>query len=179
LAGFSTFFAAPGDFADSIQAALVNGRAAYRVIENTIFPVGSGAETETIQRAFADLAATEFHGARQHLRNAGAELASGNNPGSIRESIHAVESVISVLEPKGDFAKALAKLEAKIGIHGAMKAALGSLYGFASNEEGIRHSLRQEPAANVDETDALFMIGACAAFVSYLINKSRAAGLLN
>ena len=32
--------------------------------------------------------------------------------------------------------------------------------------------------AGVDETDALFMIGACAAFVSYLINKSRGAGLI-
>jgi hypothetical protein len=33
--------------------------------------------------------------------------------------------------------------------------------------------------ANVDETDALFMIGACAAFVSYLIGKARSADLLD
>jgi len=30
----------------------------------------------------------------------------------------------------------------------------------------------------VDEYDALFMIGACAAFVSYVINKARGTGLL-
>jgi hypothetical protein len=89
-----------------------------------------------------------------------------------------VESVVSVLEPKGDFAKALARLDAKVQIHGALKAGFGNLYGFTSNEQGIRHPLLEVPAAKVDETDALFMIGACAAFVSYLINKARSADLL-
>ena len=79
-------------------------------------------------RAFADLEATEFHGTRKHLRNAAEELTKGNNPGSIRESIHAVESVVRVLEPQGDFAKALAKLDAKVGIHGAMKAGFSATY---------------------------------------------------
>jgi hypothetical protein len=32
--------------------------------------------------------------------------------------------------------------------------------------------------AQADEADALFMIGACAAFVSYLVNKGRTAGLV-
>jgi hypothetical protein len=86
--------------------------------------------------------------------------------------------VVRTLEPRGDFAKALSRLDAKVKIHGAMKAGFGNLYGFSSDESGIRHPLLELPAANVDETDALFMIGACAAFVSYLINKSRAAGLL-
>jgi hypothetical protein len=131
-----------------------------------------------MERAFADLEATEFHGARQHLRNAGEELTNGNNAGSIRESIHAVESVVRTLEQDGDFAKALAKLDAKVKIHGAMKIGFDKLYGFSSDEKGIRHSLLDQSAAKVDEVDALFMIGACAAFVSYLINKSRAAGLL-
>jgi hypothetical protein len=30
-----------------------------------------------------------------------------------------------------------------------------------------------DATANVGETDALFMIGACAAFVSYLISRSQ------
>ena len=169
----------PGDFAESIQSALDVARAAYRVVDgDTIVPIGSEAEFATLVRAFADLEATEFHGTRKHLRNAAEELTKGNNPGSIRESIHAVESVVRVLEPQGDFAKALAKLDAKVGIHGAMKAGFGNLYGYTSDKEDIRHSLLQEPAPSVDETDALFMLGACAAFVSYVINKSRLAGLL-
>jgi len=168
----------PVGFPAAVERALRFGHAAYRVMEKTIYPIGSEAEKETIERAFADLATTEFHGAREHLRAAGEQLSNGDNAGSIRESIHAVESVVRVLEPKGDFAKALAKLDAKVGIHGAMKAGFGSLYGYTSDEKGIRHPLLEGAEANVDETDALFMIGACAAFVSYLINKARAAGLL-
>jgi hypothetical protein len=32
--------------------------------------------------------------------------------------------------------------------------------------------------ANVDESDAIFMFSACAAFISYLVGKARTAGLL-
>jgi hypothetical protein len=169
----------PAGFSDSINFALHNGHAAYRVLEKrTIVPIGSDAEFETLKRAFADLAKTEFHGARAHLHNAATELTSGHNADSIRESIHAVESVVKVLEPSGDFKKALAKLESKFKMHGALKSGFTAIYGFTSDEGGIRHALLEAGAPAVDETDALFMIGACAAFVSYLINKARTAGLL-
>jgi hypothetical protein len=170
---------APGDFAERIQDALTGARAAYRVVDgDTIAPFGSEAEAQTIERAFADLATTEFHGARRHLRNAAEALTAGKSADSIRESIHAVESVVRVLEPKGDFSKALENLDAKAKIHTALRRGFTSIYGFTSDEKGIRHPLLDDPASKADETDALFMIGACAAFVSYLINKARVAGLL-
>jgi hypothetical protein len=134
---------------------------------------------ETLKRAFADLAATEFHGARAHLRNAAEELTTGRYADSIRESIHAVESVARTLAQDGKLSNALAKLEQSAKIHGGMKAGFNSLYGYTSDEQGIRHAHLNEPTAQPDETDALFMIGACAAFVSYLIGKARSAGLLN
>jgi hypothetical protein len=43
--------------------------------------------------------------------------------------------------PSGDFAKALARLEASAKIHGALKSGFGSIYGFTSDEKGIRHPL--------------------------------------
>jgi hypothetical protein len=168
----------PYRFEDYIDGALANARAAYRVVEKTIVPIASAAELETIKRALVDLAVSEFRGARTHLHLAAEALTGGDYPGSIRESIHSVESVVRVLEPSGDFSKALATLESKIAIHGALKKGFAAIYGFTSDEKGIRHPLLDDPTAKVDETDALFMIGACAAFVSYLINKARAAGLL-
>jgi hypothetical protein len=60
-----------------------------------------------------------------------------------------------------------------------MKSGFGSLYGYTSDSQGIRHALLDKDAPDVDEADALFMIGACAAFVSYLVNKGRAAGLIS
>jgi hypothetical protein len=69
-------------------------------------------------------------------------------------------------------------LEAKTNIHGALKRGFTAIYGFTSDEQGIRHPLLEKEAPDVDEADALFMIGACSAFISYLINKSRDVGLL-
>jgi hypothetical protein len=170
----------PQALSEEIEYVLKAARAAYRVLDgNTVVPVGSDAERETLQRAFADLAVAEFHGARAHLRKAAEEATAGHYADSVRESIHAVESVVRVLEPDANFSRALVKLGKKTTIHGAMKSGFDSLYGFTSDQDGIRHPLLEKAAADVDEADALFMIGACAAFVSYLINKARTAGLLD
>jgi hypothetical protein len=165
----------------AVEAALRASRAAYAVFDDdTIIPIGSDAERETLARAFADVAASEFHGARAHLRNAGSELTEGNYGPSIRESIHAVEAVARVLEPGAQtLGPALSILEKSVRIHPALGKGFGSLYGFTSDEKGIRHALLDEPVAQVDEMDALYMLGSCAAFVSYLINKARQAGLLD
>jgi hypothetical protein len=163
-----------------VEGALRASRAAYAVFDDdTIIPIGSDPERETLVSAFADVAATEFRGARAHLREAGSELTAGNYGPSIRESIHAVEAVARVLEPGAQtLGPALSKLEKSVRVHPALRNGFGNLYGFTSDERGIRHALLDEPAAQVDETDALYMLGSCAAFVSYLINKARQARLL-
>jgi hypothetical protein len=145
---------------------------------NTIVPIASEAERLTLNRAFADLAASEFHGARAHLRDAAAALTAGDYTSSVRESIHAVESVARSLWPSDKLSTALASLEKSAAIHGGLKSGFLAICGYTSDEQGIRHPLIDGPLANVAETDALFMIGACASFVSYLIGKARSAGLL-
>ena len=92
-----------------------------------------------------------FHGARAHLRNAASHLTAGNFADSVRESIHALESVSRTLDPSADLSKALARLEQKISIHAAMKKGFASLYGYASGENGIRHALLEAGEAKVDE----------------------------
>lgn len=170
---------APDSIRREIDFVLENCRAAYRVVDgNLIAPIGSEAELQTLKQAFVDLSASEFNGARAHLRKAAELLTAGHWPDSIRESIHAVESVARVLEPGGEFSKAMAKLERSVKIHGAMSQGFKSLYGYTSDEKGIRHPLLEDGSAKADEADAMFMIGACAAFVSYVINKARAAGLI-
>jgi AbiJ N-terminal domain 4 len=75
----------PYQFDKAIERALRIGHAAYTLSEKTIVPVGSEAELATIKRAIADLASTEFHGARKHLQNAAEHLTGGKLPDSIRE----------------------------------------------------------------------------------------------
>lgn len=171
----------PPDFAAEIDEILRYCSAAYRVIDrHVISPISSDTEHETIVKAFADLAAAQFNGARAHLRSAASHLTAGAYADSVRESIHAVEAVGRTLDPSANtLNKALARLEQKISIHPAMKSGFVSLYAYTSDEQGIRHALLDDSvAAKVDETDALFMLGTCAAFVSYLVNKVRASGLL-
>jgi hypothetical protein len=150
---------------EDLHYALHITRAAYAVFDrDTIIPIGSEAERDTLARAFADVAASEFHGARVHLRNAGSELTAGRYGPSIRESIHAVGAVARVLAPGAQtLAPALSKLEKSVRIHPALAKGFRNLYGFTSDENGIRHELLDEPVAQVDETDALYMLGSCVA----------------
>jgi hypothetical protein len=167
------------EFAERIATILKYCRSPYRIVaDDVLCPTGTDDEAATIKKAFVDLKASGLSGAREHLKSAAAELSAGNFADSVRESVHAIESVVRVLEPSGEFSKALAKLEAKAKIHGALVSGFKSIYGFSSDEQGIRHALLDKGAPAVDEVDALFMLGACSAFISYLINKSRAVGLL-
>ena len=41
------------------------------------------------------------------------------------------------------------------------------------DEQGIRHALSDNPQANVGQDEAVFMLGACASFSSYLARKHQ------
>ena len=88
----------PRNFERVLDYRLKEGGAGYRVLDGrTIIPITSEAELATLKRAFADLSISEFRGARSHLQTAGSELTAGDYTSSIRESIHAVESVANAL----------------------------------------------------------------------------------
>jgi hypothetical protein len=169
------------NFAADIDRCLERCQAAYRVVNgNTIVPISSQEETQTLDRAFSDLVSTEFNGARQHLKLAAERATARDWADCIRESINAVEATVRCIDPNAkDLRPALAVLEKRGTVHGSLKQGLLNLYGYASDEKGLRHSLVFKGVADVDQTDALFMLGACASFISYLVNKARASGLIN
>ena len=160
---------------DKLNRILEDCRSPSRVLDDgeTIVPIASEEEGRTLERAFSDLGASKLSGAREHLRKAAKDLTAGHNADSIRESIQAVEAVARSIAGTSSLSDALAEIEKSHKIHGAMKKGFLALYGFTSDEQGIRHPLLDKNAAQVEETDALFMIGACAAFVSYVINRTR------
>lgn len=163
-------------FAERIARELEISGAAYRLLDDqkTIIPRASDAEAAAVTAAFAATARTEFQGARAHLNAAAAALTEGDYAGSVRESIHAVEAVARVLEPSAKTLEpALAALE-KVGyVHPALKLGFSKLYGYANDEQGVRHALLDKTSAKVDESDALYVLGSCAAFVTYLVNKAE------
>ena len=74
----------------------------------------------------------------------------------------------------------LAQLELKklkengVHIHQAMEKAFLSLYGYTSDEDGIRHG--GIDFRNAPSEDAKYMLIACSAFVNYLIEKHIKSG---
>jgi hypothetical protein len=170
----------PIGLADEIDAVLSQTQAAYRIADgDTVFPVADVADAASAARAFSDLSRGEFGGARHHLRLAAECLTAGRFADSIRESVHAVEAVARAMEPSAStLDPALTKLANAGHVHPALKSGFSKLYGYASDEEGIRHPLIDGPTAKVDEADALYMFGACAAFVSYLIRRGAEARLI-
>ena len=105
-------------------------------------------------------------------------LTAGRYADSISHSIHAVESVARVIDPSANkkLSSALDSLERTGRLnHPALKNAFNILYGYTSNEKGIRHALLERDAADVGLDEAMFMFGACASFAAYLVKKHQKA----
>ena len=170
----------PHGYARNVSKALRITQAAYIVVdERVIFPASMPEEAEALENTLSILQEDSFIGARTHLLKAGKELNHGNFADSIRESIHAVESISRVIVPEAKtLAPALTALEKEGHLHGALKNGFSALYGFTCDEQGIRHPLLNKTDAEVDRESAVFMLGACASFLSYLTNKGRQAGLI-
>ena len=158
-----------------LTRAFVEARAAYRVIDQRIIAIGSEEQAEAFEEAVSVAEKSGAIAARAHLVSAGNALRDGDWAASVRESIHAVEAMAIMLAPmKGTLGAALAVLEKDGRLHGGLKSAFNALYGYTSDEEGVRHALVFKNEAQVDEADALFMLGACASFVTYLVSRKPA-----
>ncbi len=148
--------------------------AGYRAISGRLVPVTAPVEVAEVEKAVTSRRG--FEGVTEQIDTALALLGKKPKPdyrNSIKESISAVEGVVRVLtgETSGGIAKALGILERKGNLHPSFKMALIKLYGYTSDEDGIRHPILEK--ANVTFTEAKFMLVACSAFVNFLIDSSR------
>ncbi|MFM0323715.1 AbiJ-NTD4 domain-containing protein [Caballeronia glebae] len=154
----------------------------YRFIDGVLSPITSATELAAITAALESTSAAALRGANEHLRTAVVLLSKkpeADYRNATKEAISAIESVTKVLgnADAPGLAGALGGLSKKAPIHPALYKAFVSLYGYASNEGGIRHALGEE-ATNVGFDEAKYMIVSCSAFMNYLISKADAAGLL-
>ena len=167
----------PQEYIQAVATAFRESRLAYVVDTSnpvTIYPSTTREEGEAILEATAELGSAGLSGAVNHLRKAADCINQGDPPGAVRESIHAVESTARTFDPSAKTLEpALRSLEEAGGLHPALKRAFSNLYGFTSDEQGIRHALIDSPQANVGQDEAVFMLGACASFSSYLARKHR------
>ena len=169
----------PPSFINAMKGTFALSRLAYVIDDaepSTIIPAVTDTEGSTVIESMQTLRLAGLDGSAAHLKKAAEYINENEWAGSIRESIHAVESVARQLDPQtsGTLGLALASLEKRQTLHPALKEAFSKLYGYTSNEQGVRHALLDKSSATVGMDEAVFMLGACASFSSYLWRKHAA-----
>lgn len=165
-------------FINSCNKILEKEMSGFRFVNNYLAPITSEEEIAAIEEATS----VSITPVREHLNRSLELLADRQNPdyrNSIKESISAVESLCIMIcnDHQATLGAALNVIE-KTGIiklHGALKRAFSSIYGWTSNAEGIRHGLQDEPDLSFE--DAKYMLVVCSGFISYLLQKAEKAGL--
>lgn len=162
----------PEGLTSQINAVLEETGCAYRIVDRTITPVSSQEVADAITSAYDHLSG--FENGRSHLRKSAELLTANDYAGSIRESVHAVEAVARRLAPSAQtLGPALSAIEKTHELHPALKKGFAALYGFTSDEQGIRHALIDKDTAKVSEQEAIYMLGSCSTFASYLASFAR------
>jgi len=160
----------PDEVASRIRNALERENQAYTFVDDRFIDRMTPQEIQSVETALQ----TPIEGVRVHLTDALRKLSDRENPdfrNSIKESVSAVEAACKHLvgSQKGDLNVALNKLHARRPLHQALKNAISTLYGWTSDDSGIRHAIKD--IENVERADAQFMLVACSAFVNYMLTR--------
>ena len=146
---------------------------AYRFVNGVIVEVNSKEEIIEIEKALN--LTDKYKPVKVHIASALSHISNKTNPdyrNSIKESISSVEALCKLIigNETTTLGQALKDIEKKHKIPGSLKAAFSSLYGYTSDQGGIRHALL-ESDVTISMEEARFMLIACSAFVNYLISK--------
>jgi hypothetical protein len=154
-----------------VNLVLSHELSAFRFVGGVITDVTKEEEIEILKQEIFD---DRFSGVSQHLESALKLMSDRRNPdhrNSIKESISAVEAIARIIakDEKATLGQALSILEKSGGLHKALKEAFQKMYGYTSDEGGIRHSMLSEPSLTSD--DAKFFLLSCTSFIHYLKAK--------
>lgn len=156
-----------------LNAVLEAENSAFRFVNGQISTITSAEEIQEIESAYTN--SSPYAGVQVHLKTALGFLTDRQSPdyrNSIKESISAVESLAKKLvgDDKATLGQALKILETKHNLHGSLKSAFLTLYGYTSDASGIRHALLDNAAAPT-KADARFMLICCSAFINFAIDS--------
>lgn len=157
---------------DKLNELLERDMSGYRVRDRIFVPITDSTELDAIDEALA--ADDAFKGARQHIVEALIKLSLRPNPdlrNAITEAVSAVESAARVVtgKHKATLGDALKVLDKSGHVHPALREAWLKLYGYTSDEGGLRHAMIEDP--DIDFATAKYMLVSCAAFVNLLASR--------
>lgn len=158
------------EFISQVNRILEEENSGYRMVAELFVPITNEIELTEVEKTIF----SSFDTVEKHMKKALNLFSDRLHPdyeNSIKESISAVESMCCIIT--GESGKSatlgatLKKLEKhNIYIHEALKSAFEKLYGYTSDENGIRHGGIDFKGASSD--DARYMLISCSAFINYL-----------
>lgn len=156
-----------------VNAVLESEASGYRMRAGLVVPITDETELSAIDDALA--AGDTFKGARVHIADALDKLSQRPEPdlrNAITEAISAVESAARVVSgnSKATLGDALKVLERSGHIHPCLRDAWLKLYGYTSDEHGLRHAMLEEP--DLDFATTKYLVVSCAAFVNLLAARA-------
>jgi hypothetical protein len=159
-------------FEHKINKVLEREKSAYRFIAGKLAPITNEIEMQELEKGAQHR--NRFAPVAQHVRTALELYSKKPQPdylNSIKESISAVESAAKIITnlPNATLADAIKEIERRHSLHKAFKDGILKLYGYTSDQGGIRHGLTE--STNIDEADARYMLVSCSAFANYLISR--------
>jgi len=157
-----------GPTAAKFDRILQRDNAGYRIIDGKVAPIVDEAEVAEVN-AVLDDAGGKFQLARQHIARAVELFSNRAEPdyrNATKEAISGAESAACVLTGKRNFRDALKSLQDR-GLHPALAGVFSQLYGYSSDESGVRHALLDEE--RIGAAEAHYMLVSCSAFISYLM----------
>ena len=164
-------------FMNAINSVLEEELSGYRIIQSTVSPITNKDEIDEDEVALDSPAPVALH--IQRALELLSDKVQPDYRNSITVALSAVESIGNLIaDVTGESLGAvLPQLSKQLGLqlHGALRKALGSLYGWTSDEGGVRHALLEE--SDLTQEDARFMLIVCSAFVNYLKTKTANAGI--
>ena len=153
------------NFIDKLNQVFIDERAPYKIIDGLVVPLVSEIEVAGVEKAIEG----KYAAVSGHIKKA-LELyrkrPTADYENSIKESISAVEALARIILKKPS--ATLGHLADQLNIHPAFRDAIKKLYGWTSDEGGIRHSDNNKKL-NVDEKEARYMLVQCSALVNYII----------
>src|SRR5262249_55817209 len=158
-------------FEDQINKVLEREKSGYRFIVGKLAPITNEIEMRELEQAASQK--NRFAPVAEHVRTSLDLYSKKPQPdyrNSIKESISAVESAANIIIGlNATLGDAIKLIDRRHSLHPSFKEGILKLYGYTSDEGGIRHSLTE--VTNIDEADARYMLVSCSAFANYLISR--------
>lgn len=153
--------------AERIDAVLKRENVDHRIVDRKFVPVSDDIEKEAVASA-TDATNVSAH-VRTHIDKAAEFIRTGDYRQSAHESISAVEAQCRLITglPKATPGEALQVLGEEW--HKALVQSYSAMYGWSSDDSGIRHSLLPDAVTTVDYPLAKLILVQCAAFINYCV----------